>query len=65
MSPTRRTPTATTAAAAVATVLTADGHTLVAFPGGVRLPGRAALIPLGVSHAGRRVLSRLAARVGG
>ncbi|MEE1807691.1 hypothetical protein [Streptomyces sp. BE133] len=44
---------------------TAPGHTLVAFTGGVRLPGRAALIPLGVSRAGRRVLSRLAARAGG
>lgn len=43
---------------------TAPGHTLVAFTGGVRVPGRAALIPIGVGRAGRRVLDRLDARLG-
>ncbi|MFF2406677.1 hypothetical protein [Streptomyces sp. NPDC058092] len=32
---------------------------------GVRVPGRAALIPIGVGRAGRRVLGRLDARLGG
>ncbi|MCX4823808.1 hypothetical protein OG883_28830 [Streptomyces sp. NBC_01142] len=36
--------------------------TRVAFTGGVRIPGRAALIPVGVGRAGRRVLGRLATR---
>ncbi|WP_406517854.1 hypothetical protein [Streptomyces sp. NBC_00826] len=49
---------------AAAPSLTTDGHTRVAFTGGVRLPGRAALVPIGVSRAGRRVLDRLAVRVG-
>ncbi|MFC8537104.1 hypothetical protein ACFUJY_24745 [Streptomyces sp. NPDC057249] len=40
------------------------GHTLVAFTGGVRVPGRAALVPVGVRRAGRKVLARLDARVG-
>ncbi|MCG7526052.1 hypothetical protein MHW47_16580 [Streptomyces sp. OfavH-34-F] len=39
------------------------GHTLVAFTGGVRVPGRAALVPVGVGRAGRGVLARLAVRV--
>lgn len=43
---------------------TPDGHTRVAFTGGVRVPGRAALIPVGVERAGRRVLDRLAVRAG-
>ncbi|MER5363203.1 hypothetical protein [Streptomyces sp. NPDC002785] len=41
------------------------GHTLVAFTGGVRVPGRAALIPVAVGRAGRRVLGRLEERVAG
>ncbi|MFE6977858.1 hypothetical protein [Streptomyces sp. NPDC057682] len=41
----------------------APGRTLVAFTGGVRVPGRAALVPVGVGRAGRRVLDRLAARL--
>ncbi|MEV6006656.1 hypothetical protein AB0M29_07605 [Streptomyces sp. NPDC051976] len=36
--------------------------TTVAFTGGVRLPGRAALLPLGVRAEGRRSLARLAER---
>ncbi|WP_406382160.1 hypothetical protein [Streptomyces sp. NBC_01618] len=44
---------------------TVPGRTLVAFTGGVRVPGRAALIPIGVGRAGRRVLDRLDARLGG
>jgi len=40
------------------------GHTLVAFTGGVRVPGRAALVPVGVGRAGRKVLDRLDARLG-
>jgi hypothetical protein len=35
-----------------------DG-TRVAFTGGVRVPGRAALVPLGVRHEGERSLRRL------
>ena len=38
--------------------------TRVAFTGGIRIPGRAALVPVGVGRAGRRVLGRLAARAG-
>ncbi|MFF8845919.1 hypothetical protein ACF08N_24900 [Streptomyces sp. NPDC015127] len=41
----------------------APGTTRVAFTGGVRVPGRAALVPVGVGRAGRRVLGRLAERV--
>lgn len=48
----------------VAATATPDGHrTRVAFTGGVRIPGRAALVPVGVGRAGRRVLARLAVRV--
>ncbi|MEU5864473.1 MULTISPECIES: hypothetical protein [unclassified Nonomuraea] len=39
--------------------------TLVAQTGGVRVPGRAALLPWGVRAAGERALARLAARVAG
>ncbi|NUW31529.1 hypothetical protein HTZ77_08835 [Nonomuraea sp. SMC257] len=39
--------------------------TLVAQTGGVRVPGRAALVPWGVRAAGDRALARLAARVAG
>lgn len=42
---------------------TTPGHTLVAFTGGVRVPGRAALVPVGVGRAGRKVLGRLEARL--
>ncbi|MFG2598934.1 hypothetical protein [Streptomyces sp. NPDC048462] len=42
---------------------TDPGRTLVAFTGGVRVPGRAALVPVGVGRAGRRVLARLDARL--
>ncbi|NUP82540.1 MAG: hypothetical protein HOV96_33865, partial [Nonomuraea sp.] len=37
--------------------------TLVAQTGGVRVPGRSALGPLGVRAAGEKALARLAARV--
>jgi hypothetical protein len=40
----------------------APGSTTVAFTGGLRLPGRAALVPLGVRTEGRRSLERLARR---
>ncbi|WP_405759693.1 hypothetical protein OG234_14880 [Streptomyces sp. NBC_01420] len=49
---------------AAAPVPDRPGHTLVAFTGGVRVPGRAALMPVGVRRAGRKVLARLDARVG-
>jgi hypothetical protein len=40
-----------------------DGRsTTVAFTGGMRVPGRAALLPLGVRAEGRRSLARLAER---
>lgn len=39
------------------------GGTLVAQTGGVRVPGRAALVPLGVRAAGEKALARLEARV--
>lgn len=48
---------------AAAPSATAPGHTLVAFTGGVRVPGRAALVPVGVGRAGRKVLGRLEARL--
>ncbi|MFI7225889.1 hypothetical protein ACIBO5_21960 [Nonomuraea angiospora] len=38
------------------------GGTLVAQTGGVRVPGRAALVPLGVRAAGEKALARLEAR---
>ncbi|WP_205856672.1 hypothetical protein [Phytoactinopolyspora endophytica] len=38
-------------------------QTLVAFTGGVRIPGRAALVPVGVRREGRHSLARLAQRV--
>ncbi|MFI6062045.1 hypothetical protein [Streptomyces sp. NPDC051286] len=44
---------------------TAPDRTLVAFTGGVRVPGRAALLPVAVGRAGRRVLGRLEERVAG
>ncbi|MDP9868840.1 MULTISPECIES: hypothetical protein [Streptosporangium] len=40
------------------------GGTLVAQTGGVRVPGRAALVPWGVRAAGEKALGRLAARFG-
>ncbi|WP_406420406.1 hypothetical protein OH809_24355 [Streptomyces sp. NBC_00873] len=43
----------------------APDHTLVAFTGGVRVPGHAALLPVAVGRAGRRVLGRLEERVAG
>ncbi|MEV3860784.1 hypothetical protein AB0J38_41565 [Streptomyces sp. NPDC050095] len=46
----------------VAAVADGDG-TRVAFTGGVRVPGRAALVPLGVRREGRRALDRLAGLV--
>jgi len=39
------------------------GGTRVAFTGGVRVPGRAALVPIGVGRAGRRAMNRLADRL--
>lgn len=44
----------------------ADGahHTRVAMTGGIRLPGRAALLPVGVGRAARQSLRRLANRCG-
>jgi hypothetical protein len=39
------------------------GGTRVALTGGVRIPGRAALVPLGVRREARRSLDRLARRV--
>ncbi|MFE9857709.1 hypothetical protein [Streptomyces sp. NPDC005780] len=44
-------------------IAAAPGHTLVAFTGGVRVPGRAALVPVGVGRAGAKVLGRLEARL--
>lgn len=41
----------------------APGTTAVAFTGGVRVPGRAALVPVGVRAEGRRSLARLAEAV--
>ncbi|MEV6107060.1 hypothetical protein AB0M28_20440 [Streptomyces sp. NPDC051940] len=40
-------------------------RTRVAFTGGVRVPGRAALVPLGVRREGRASLERLARRAAG
>jgi hypothetical protein len=40
-----------------------DGRTLVALTGGVRVPGRAALVPIGVRHAARSALDRLERQV--
>lgn len=37
--------------------------TLVAQTGGIRVPGRSALVPLGVRSAGEKALARLAARI--
>ncbi|MEV1248114.1 hypothetical protein [Nonomuraea sp. NPDC049750] len=37
--------------------------TLVAQTGGIRVPGRTALVPLGVRRAGEKALARLATRV--
>jgi hypothetical protein len=36
-----------------------DGRTRVALTGGVRVPGRAAIVPVGVRREGRRSLDRL------
>jgi hypothetical protein len=44
---------------------TTPDHTLVAFTGGVRVPGHAALLPVAGGRAGRRVLGRLEERVAG
>ncbi|MHA6760666.1 hypothetical protein [Streptacidiphilus sp. PAMC 29251] len=46
----------------IAAVPTPDG-TLVAATGGIRIPGRAALLPVATLPANRRALRRLAARV--
>lgn len=41
-----------------------DGRsTLVATTGGIRIPGRAALVPVGVRKAGQTVLDRIATRL--
>ena len=40
-----------------------DGRTRVALTGGVRLPGRAAIIPIGVRREARRSLDRLEALI--
>jgi len=45
---------------AVAAAPEPNGDTRVATTGGLRLPGRAALVPVGVGRAGRRSLERLA-----
>jgi hypothetical protein len=42
-----------------------DGTTLVALTGGVRVPGRAAIIPLGAARESRRSLDRLERLVSG
>ncbi|MEU9011009.1 hypothetical protein AB0D12_14750 [Streptomyces sp. NPDC048479] len=47
----------------VAAIPCGEGRTRVAFTGGIRIPGRAALIPVGVGRAGRRVLGELERRV--
>ncbi|GIG67194.1 hypothetical protein [Phytomonospora endophytica] len=49
---------------AVAAAPEPGGGTRVAVTGGVRVPGRAALVPVGVQRAGRRSLDRLAGMVG-
>jgi hypothetical protein len=49
----------------VAAVPRPDGRTRVACTGGVRVPGRAALVPIGVRRAARHVLDRLERRLGG
>lgn len=49
---------------AVAAASEPGGGTRVATTGGVRVPGRAALVPVGVQRAGRRSLERLAGMVG-
>lgn len=41
----------------------APGGTLVAATGGIRVPGRSALVPIGVLASNRRALRRLAARL--
>jgi hypothetical protein len=41
----------------------APGGTLVALTGGVRVPGRAAIVPLGVKREGAKSMHRLADRV--
>ena len=43
----------------------APGGTLVAATGGIRVPGRAALLPVAALPANRRALRRLAARAAG
>jgi hypothetical protein len=40
-----------------------DGRTRVALTGGVRLPGRAAIVPIGVRREARRSLDRLEALI--
>ncbi|MFG2054506.1 hypothetical protein ACGFI9_10765 [Micromonospora sp. NPDC048930] len=42
-----------------------DGRTRVALTGGVRVPGRAALVPLGVRRAARAALDRLERELAG
>lgn len=42
-----------------------DGGTRVALTGGVRVPGRAAIVPLGTERELRQALTRLAGRVSG
>ncbi|WP_026924338.1 hypothetical protein [Glycomyces arizonensis] len=48
----------------IAAVPDGKGGTVVAMTGGVRVPGRAALVPIGVERAARRSLARLAAACG-
>jgi hypothetical protein len=43
----------------IAAVANPDGRTRVALTGGVRVPGRAALVPIGVRQAARSALDRL------
>lgn len=47
---------------AMAAVLEPDAHTRVALTGGVRIPGRAAIAPIGVRREVRRSLDRLEQR---
>lgn len=42
-----------------------DGATRVALTGGVRVPGRAAIVPVGAERELRQAMARLAERVGG
>ncbi|MEV0273528.1 hypothetical protein AB0H43_32565 [Hamadaea sp. NPDC050747] len=48
----------------MAAVAQPDGRTRVALTGGIRVPRRAALVPLGVRRAARGALDRLEGRLG-